>query len=174
MKYEYAANDHGILTDAQALIVGKELMKLEKAKGCITPESIVEKARSQSSPMHQYFTWDDTKAAEKQRLHEARQVIRSVIILPVESKTENVKTVRAFVSVSSTENEARFKGRGYISMTRAMSDEEYKRQLLQDALNEANSWKTRFDTLKDFLSEVFAAIDRVEEGLEGGQLVTAK
>lgn len=46
--------------------------------GQLTPELVVEAARPKDSPLHPYITWDARAAAEKQRLYEARRLIRSV------------------------------------------------------------------------------------------------
>ena len=54
------------------------LKKLERSDGKLLPEDVLKAAMSPRSPLHSYFTWDDSDAAHKQRLHEARQLIRTV------------------------------------------------------------------------------------------------
>ena len=49
-----------------------------RAKGILTPAAVVADARSESSPLHSQFTWDDSEAARLRRLDEARMLIRSV------------------------------------------------------------------------------------------------
>jgi hypothetical protein len=46
--------------------------------GHITAEQVVAAARDENSPLHDYFDWDDTTAAEKYRLMQGRTLIRTV------------------------------------------------------------------------------------------------
>lgn len=52
------------------------LQTLEDAEGRITPALIVEVARDPESPLHQCFEWDDSIAAERHRLDQARRLLR--------------------------------------------------------------------------------------------------
>lgn len=47
-------------------------------KGILTPDDVVMDARDESSPLHAFFTWDDTEAAHQFRLDQARTLIRNV------------------------------------------------------------------------------------------------
>lgn len=164
MKYEYAATENGILTDAQAVVVGKALTKIEKQKGCVAPRYVVDEGRDSSSELHQFFTWDQAKAAELHRLEEARRLIRSVSIIQISRPQSQPKVVRAFVSVHSSEREKRFEGRAYISTVKALSDADYKAQVLQEALQEFTSLRKKYENLKE-LADIFAAIEATEERL---------
>ena len=158
MRYKYEAAENGVLNDAQAKVVGKELTRIERAEGCITPESVVTAAGDESSPMHEHFTWEDDEAARMYRLEEARRLIRSVKVTII---NREAPPVRAFVSVSSSDGERRFSGRGYMSTRRALSSEEYRTQVLQTAHSELMSWKRRYEHLREF-SEVLGAIEGVQ------------
>lgn len=61
-------------------IVEKALRELARAKKVLRPDDVVTAAQPEDSPLHAYFTWDDTEAAKKWRLEEARALIRSVRI----------------------------------------------------------------------------------------------
>lgn len=63
----------------EAQIVGDELERIRIAHGgTLTPETVVNEATNQENPIHICFTWDDTLAARKQRLQEARILIGAV------------------------------------------------------------------------------------------------
>ncbi len=47
-------------------------------KGILAPDDVVRDAHSESSPLHSYFTWDNTEAAHQYRLEQARTLIRNV------------------------------------------------------------------------------------------------
>lgn len=53
----------------------EELRELDK-KEKLTPSEIVKEAEDPKSPLHPYFTWEDTEAARLWRLEEARIVIK--------------------------------------------------------------------------------------------------
>jgi len=65
----------------QLSIVRRELRKITSSAGKLTPEEVVNAARPDDHPLHRYFDWDDTAAAEKYRLYQARGLIRSVHII---------------------------------------------------------------------------------------------
>ena len=60
--------------------VAEALAKVATEDGMLKPEAVVNAARDEKSPLHPCFTWDDGKAAEKQRMHEARLLIKCVRI----------------------------------------------------------------------------------------------
>ena len=55
--------------------IKKELERIESEHGVIVPEAVVAAARDPGSPLHEHFTWDDSKAAESWRIVEARKLI---------------------------------------------------------------------------------------------------
>ena len=69
-----AWEESGMTGEAQQLLQAIA----DRNGGHISPQIVIDAARDPDSPLHPYFTWDDVEAAEKQRLHEARTLIRSV------------------------------------------------------------------------------------------------
>lgn len=63
------------------------LKRLEN-QGRLKPEDVVNEAKKPSSPLHDYFEWDDEKAANEHRLEQARQLIRSVRVVISEQNVE--------------------------------------------------------------------------------------
>jgi hypothetical protein len=53
-----------------------ELLSIRQRRGILTPRVVLEEATDPDSPLHHRFTWDDSDAAEKWRLHEASQLLR--------------------------------------------------------------------------------------------------
>lgn len=62
------------LTDAQIA----HLQSLERAGGILTPDDVVADAKLKTSPIHDLFDWDKSKAAHQWFLECAREIIRSV------------------------------------------------------------------------------------------------
>lgn len=57
-----------------------EIKALEDRSGRLTPEQVVDAARSPSSAIHECFEWDDSTAAEKYRVEQARDLLKRVKI----------------------------------------------------------------------------------------------
>lgn len=106
---------------ADANAVGQALATLEKQHGKIKPRHLVELATPNDSPLHQLFEWDNTKAADAYRTHQARNVIRCIEVVvtqrPRKGQAVTVATVptRAYPHVPS-EN-------GYLSIEKVARDE---------------------------------------------------
>jgi hypothetical protein len=131
---------------------GEAIAKLQKASnGLLEPGTIVNAARSEDSPLHPHFTWDDAVAAEAYRCNEARDLVRSLTIDISRSNLES-KPVRAFVNVDVGG------GQGYVSTVTAMSSEDLRKQVLQRAFDELESWRARHAELSE-LARIFSAID---------------
>ena len=72
-----------------------------------------------------------------------------------EEEQKNV-TVRAFVPVLTEEEQPK----KYITIDEAMADDDFRQQIIQQALKELIAFKTKYGHLKE-LSEVFTAIDKL-------------
>lgn len=68
--------------------VRDELLKLQDNRGRITPQAVVDEASNPKHPLHNLFEWDDTEAARKYRLDQARELIRSVDVVIRNTKHE--------------------------------------------------------------------------------------
>ena len=58
--------------------VAEILRSLERDNGRLLPDDVVTAATDPESPLHSHFTWDDTEAAKRFRLSQARALIRTV------------------------------------------------------------------------------------------------
>ena len=123
-------------------------------EGILYPHDVVEFARDPETALHSRFTWDDTKAAEEYRTWQARQVIR----LYVNVIYEEHPPTRIFVSLE----EDRANGGGYRYILNVLTDDERRKQLLDQALKEFRILRKKYQELKE-LAEVYQAIDRASE-----------
>lgn len=142
-------------------IVVRELKRIEKEAGVITPATVIEQARSEHSPLYPFFTWDNDEAARKFREWQARVLISCVKVTFKDSDGEEL-TVRAFVNVPPEEadNECDLISEGgYISIDKASRNVNYKSQVIQYAYNQAVNWKKRFGGFKEF----FAIAEAIEK-----------
>lgn len=137
-------------------VVAKRIRSLIQKHGdIITPEIIVEDAKSVNSPLHNLFEWDDTEAAIKYRERQARDLLVSIRVL-IDDNEENSQPIRAFVNIIDEEA-----GSGYIDSIRAVAIDEYREQLLMRALREINAWISRYNEFQE-LAELQKAINVVK------------
>lgn len=122
--------------------------------GLLLPEDVVEAARVKESILHDKFTWDDTAAADRYRLWQARQLITAVVtILPNDPKKAEVVQ---FVSLKSDRND----NGGYRSLPIVLSESVLRAQLLRDALSDLGIFQRKYRQLVE-LSGIFESIDLV-------------
>lgn len=117
--------------------------------GLLKPEDVVHAAASDKSPLHSRFDWEDTEAARKWRLHQARNLIR-VTVSYIGGNKEDL--VRVFVSLTPDREDG-----GYRSTAAVLSDPGYRKQLLADALSEMKCFEQKYAALRE-LVEVFKAM----------------
>jgi hypothetical protein len=140
---------------AQAVTV--ELRKIAKAHGGkLCPEDVVEAARPTSAPLHSQFQWDNTKAGHLYRLEQARHLIR----VCVEYYPHTETTTKVFVSLTTD----RYKDGGYRDVRVVLGNREQREQMLHDALDEMQSFRTKYAGVRE-LANVFAAMTTAERKL---------
>lgn len=115
----------------------------------IKPEEIVDKARDESTELHKCFEWDDTKAAEKYRVYQARQIVCHLIVKEVDDEPQK-REVRFFYKTDSQE--------GYKPTSYIMRNEDEYQKLLDRALSELKAFQKKYSTLKE-LDGLFDAIN---------------
>lgn len=139
-------------------IIRKELERIRiNAGGFLRPADVVKAARDPNSPLHGRFTWDDTEAAHRYRLAEARALIRVAVIVSEETSEK----VRAFVSLSTD----REPDRGYRALAEVLDNEVLMDTLLRDAVAECAAFKRKMERYRELaqLNGVMNAVDDVVE-----------
>ena len=126
-------------------------------RGLLRPHDVVEYARNRRTALHDYFTWDDSKAAHEYRLWQARQLIRVAVTVLT---PEVPKPARIYVSLRS--DRARDAG-GYRLTADVLSDSDRREQLLAEALADLQTWQEKYRLLADELAPVFAAATRLRK-----------
>lgn len=112
----------------------------------ISPAEVLEKARDVNSELHKCFEWNDSIAAEKYRLQQARGILINLVYKEKESNAEPVRTFQ----ITSQRNV-------YQPTVSFLVQEDEYQNLLKRAKTELESFKKRYHTLSE-LQEVFEAI----------------
>jgi len=123
------------MTKNEAIVA--ELEEIEAAHGIVRPEDVVEFARNPQTALHSQFEWNDTEAARKHRIWQAREILNVCVrfVGDVEKRP-----MRAYVSLGSD----RLAGGGYRSTVRVLDDADRRAELLAQAKREAQQWANRY------------------------------
>lgn len=151
-----ASKTWGVVTGDKIPVVVRELERIEVRDGVITADAVLKSATPASSPLHEYFEWNNGIAATKYRLWQARRLIHSVSVVYEEDGSGRYN--RGFVNLKVTTDGTT--ARGYIGIARVMNDTELREQLLEQARQEAVDWRNRYRNLTE-LAAVFDAIDNI-------------
>ena len=130
-----------------------EMESIRIEKGQLTAGLLLEKARDGSNILHSAFEWRDGVAAEKSRLGQARQMIKSSEIvyedLPVEETT-----VKYWHIVKEEEEPTK----SYVPKDQALADPEMRAKMVLGAYKELRNFRKKYKEL-DELAQFHALID---------------
>lgn len=131
--------------DKKANLYGQRLMwLLDKKGGELTPSDIVKDAKRKKSPYHDYFDWEDTLAAKKWRIQQARQLtegIVKVVIIGTEAKEQ-----RALLSVYKPED----KRPVYVTLETVLNNDNYRNQHIDKILRVFRNAEVLLTLLKSY------------------------
>lgn len=121
--------------------------------GELTPQSVVDEARPDTSELHNRFEWDDAIAGEAYRRSQASELIRSVRITFTDNKTGERKSIRGFHSRRECGDAERS---GYAPTDEIIEDELATRILLQNFKREAADLQRKYGHLVEYIEWVRA------------------
>lgn len=116
----------------------------------VTPQEILEKGRDPKTELHKCFEWDDSKAAEKYRIQQARAIVRCLVIKETDEPKSGKPEVRVFYKTSGND--------GYKPTTIIMQNRDEYVRLLERAYAELSAFKAKYRILTE-LDGVFEQID---------------
>ena len=162
----YKAAVGSTLTDEQAQKYGPCIATIaEKNNGNVNQQAIVDEAVPKTSELHGFFEWNNKRAAEKYRLRQAGHLLRSIHV--VVERDENAESIRAFHNVYVETEDPEKQARVYVHIKRVLGDADLLRQVIQQAMNELEAWKARYEQYKNAkLNIVFLAIEKAVEEIE--------
>lgn len=85
----------------------QSLDRMLKRDGSLTASGVVSEAKKKTSPLHSLFEWDESKAAHKFRLNQARTVIRKMNVF-IEEAEEKIVHVPVIVADESGSQEGEY------------------------------------------------------------------
>lgn len=108
--------------------------------GLLRPIDIVEFAKANpDSALHSKFEWDDTNAAHLYRLMQARSIV-AVVYKKIDDEHP---AVREYVSLRRD----RKQGGGYRSFVDVVANNDWRDEMLQEAISDMERFKSKYETL---------------------------
>lgn len=130
-----------------------QVMNQLAERGALTAENLVEASKPGDAPLHNDFEWDNDKAANEYRKHQARNIINALVIVPDETVPTN-EPVRAYFQIEDG-------GRRYTQLTAIMESPSQMEMLLKSALNELAVFRKKYGLLQE-LQDVMKSIDSTQ------------
>lgn len=162
MEREYKASRGAPFSEKKAQIYGRCIEEIEEKRGgTVKPVDVVNAARDSDSPLHDYFEWDDELAGAKYRIYQARQLLNHLTVVVKTNGGERVQKAYLNVSLITEDSVEPI----YVTVERALTDKEFRKQTLAKAIAEAKYWQQKYKEYTE-LSEIFAAIERAKEAIE--------
>lgn len=161
VRYEWRPGSRFSHLDPQ--VVGEELDRIERERGALTAEVVVEEAADPSSPLHPAFEWNDSAAAHRYRLEQARALMRSLIVRVYIPARERSEPVRARLAVTAP-------GGGpkrYVWYTEAMRRPEWRKEVLEQARRDLRALLTKYAVFRELAAIFERALQEVERLTDG-------
>lgn len=136
-----------------AQTAGEEIELLrQKVGGVLSADDILFHAEHESSPLHRFFEWDDSKAAHEFRRVQASDLIRAVVTIIDDGGDK--REIRAFVSIRENTGASQF-----VDVRTALCDPNMRKTVLKNALRELQAFEHKYKDLEE-LGMVFSAIKK--------------
>lgn len=123
-------------------------IKTSNPEGLLTAEDVVTTAAHPDHPLHKFFEWDETEAAHKYRLMQARALIRKVTVI---APDDDEKPMPKYVSLRK--DRAREHG-GYRETKEVVNSRELLTQLEETAKADIDGTLRRYEMLKTLCAKV--------------------
>lgn len=126
---------------ADAQTVAEEILSIGDE---VTPQQILDKGRDENTELHKCFEWNDSEAAEKYRLQQARLIVQQLVFVRTEEqKQEKAPEIRILHKTELTENS------GYKPLTRIVKNEDEYQKMLRLAYSELHALKVKYQNLQE-------------------------
>lgn len=142
---EYMSKEESkVVRKRKTQVIEESLAVIVKKTGNITASQIVDVARSPKHPLHEYFTWDDTEAAEKWRKAQATAMIMATqYVCYLKAAKKGRKPVEATAAMKATPVRRylpAFTAEGFRERADVLSDEEARKFLVERKLSVLRGW----------------------------------
>ena len=153
-KVQYRSNSP-VFKPRDAEVIGVFLEKLSLKHGqMLTSKQVLDAATPGHSPIHKYFEWDNSAAANRYRLDQAAGLLRAIVVI------EEGKEFRPWCPAISIDGQST-----YVTVDFAKTHPYIQDLLLDKALQDIRNWALRFKT-EARLEPILKAINQVEANVK--------
>ena len=139
-----------LLSEKDAQKIGRFIDS--KYKGNITAKALLEEARDKESFLHKFFEWDDSVAAERYRLSQAKNLIVSIYI-----QADDDKPMRGYLRVNMGP------GFSYVDSDQVKENQDLIDQVMIAANDQLIRWKDRYGRYCEYFELTFKMKGREHE-----------
>lgn len=143
-----------IYPNVSAQSAGERIEELEKQHGSVTPQILLDDSRPKEAVLHPCYEWDDSVAAEKYRLYQSKKIVGNIVTVTVSEEKQAQEPIRAYVSINNRNEQG-----VYVSSIKALSDEDTREVVLENARSELRAFIKKYKGLVnvvELLEEVIA------------------
>lgn len=146
---EYVAKAEAqVVRQRKTAVVEAELGKLVKKNGTVSQEIILAAAKDVKHPLHDYFDWDDTEAANKWRLQQATSMIMATRFVCFLNEERKAKKVESIVTASRNAGKGvqvrrflpAFTEKGFRERSEVLAVEEARKSFVERKLAVLRGW----------------------------------
>ena len=152
MVYKWKSGSH---IKANAQKAGEQFEQFAQTEEGLTPQTVLDANRDEDAPLHDSFEWDDTEAAEKYRLNQARHFIRCIVSQVETESGEKSEPQRMFFITTEVQK--------YEPLNVILQEKDKYEKLLDTAFKELSAFRRKYEALKE-LQPIFDAIEQAENG----------
>jgi len=124
------------------------LLEIREKRGTLTPEVVVEEASDPEHPLHHRFTWDDTEAARKWRLHEAGNLLRVKYKADVGNRRADLRAFWVRREADGTPTST------YEPIEEIILDPMQRELMLRQMRRDWTTFKKRYQHMEGFVEEI--------------------
>lgn len=132
-------------------IVKTELERIYQERSRLTAGDVLEEASEPESPLHTFFEWDDSEAAERYRLVQAAGLIRSVKVRVTRERAGEVEdlVVRGWVAARATGTDSEVP-EGYVPETLVEQRPELREAVLRQMRRDLTAAHRRYQHITEY------------------------
>ena len=151
-----------------------EILRIQKVHGKCDEDLILHYAKNKKNPLHDHFTWNVNKAAKKQWLTEARELLRKLMVA-TEVNGKLVYT-RAFINIQRddegnlTNNFFNSAESTYLNVGDVLSNTKLRTYAIERAFRELDSFERKYANFSE-LTSLFEAVHKIKKSLRGSKKV---
>lgn len=161
-EFKWASGSHISEKTIGAQAVGDNLEQLQEDNGGrLTARVVVDAARPIEAPLHPAFEWDDLKAAELHREHQARHILAAIrIVQPRTDPKQKPQMIHAYINIEEQVGDE--KQRAYVPLARLFNEPDLLNQAIERAAAELRAFEDRYAAFDAIALAVRTAREQIE------------